>query len=361
MNSSDVHVAFFDTKPYDREFFNETNQQGKFQFSLDFYETRLTPRSARIAEGSEAVCAFVHDDLGRETIQTLAKMGVKLIAMRCAGLNNVAVETVHELGLELTNVPEYSPYAVAEYTLGLLLTLNRQIHHAYNRVRENNFSLNGLLGFDLHDKTFGIIGTGRIGRRFAHLLQGFGAHILAHDPFPHFEAARALHLKYVPLDTLFAESDVISLHCPLTPENRYLLNSQTFARMKDGVTILNTSRGALIQTTDLIDALKSGKVSRAGLDVYEEETEYFFEDCSGRAIADDNLARLMTFPNVIVTSHQAFFTREALQNIAESTLESIRTHVLFKNQSSFITPHFSRAVKNPGAARESAERFAVEL
>lgn len=325
MSRSDIHVAFFDTKPYDRKFFSEANTQEKFGFSLEFYETRLTRRSVRIAEGADAVCAFVNDDLSAETIQRLAEMRVKLIAMRCAGYNNVALDAARELEIPVMRVPEYSPFAVAEYTLGLLLTLDRQIHRAYNRVRENNFSLNGLLGFDIHGKTVGIIGTGRIGLRFAHLLQGFGVRILAYDLHPNAQAAEELRLEYVPLETLFAESDILSLHCPLTPENRYLINASALARMKDGVVILNTSRGALIQTSDLIEALKSGKVSRAALDVYEEETDYFFEDRSGRAIADDVLARLMTFPSVIVTSHQAFFTREALRNIAETTLENIRS------------------------------------
>jgi len=323
MSKPNTRIAFFDTKSYDRYFFNLANQSERFGFELVYYETRLTPGSARMAEGADVVCAFVNDDLNASTVQQLARQKVRLLAMRCAGFNNVALETAEELNLPVVRVPEYSPFAVAEYTLGLLLTLNRHIHRAFNRVRENNFSINGLIGFDLHGKTIGIVGTGKIGLRFAHLLQGFGVRILAYDPFPNKKAAQELRMDYVPLEWLLAESDVISLHCPLLRENTWMIRAETIAKMKDGVILLNTSRGKLINTADLIDALKSGKVSHAGLDVYEEEANYFFEDRSDRAIEDDLLARLMTFPNVIVSSHQAFFTREALRNIAETTLENV--------------------------------------
>ncbi len=316
-----VRVAFFDTKPYDRRFFEEANQ--KFGFELAFFETRLHPVSAKMAEGFDAVCAFVNDDLGEATIRTLAEGGVKLLAMRCAGYNNVNLFAA--LGkLPVVRVPGYSPYAVAEYALAMLQTLNRSLHRAYNRVRDNNFSINGFLGFDLRGKTVGIIGTGKIGQVFAELLQGFGVRLLAYDLYPDAGAAEKYHLEYVTLDDLYRESDVISLHCPLTPENLHMINAGSIAKMKTGVFLINTSRGKLIDTAALIAGLKSKKIGGAGLDVYEEESEYFFEDRSDAAISDDVLARLLTFPNVLVTSHQAFFTREAMTNIAGVTLENIR-------------------------------------
>ena len=243
--------------------------------------------------------------------------------MRCAGFNNVDLGVACKR-LDVVRVPKYSPYAVAEYTVGLLLCLNRCLHRAFCRIRENNFSINGFLGFDVHGKTVGIIGTGKIGQTFAEVLQGFGVKILAHDPYPNEKAAKELHMEYVPLERLYRESDIISLHCPLTPENMYLINPESIAMMKKGVIILNTSRGKLVDTQALIDALKEGRVGGAGLDVYEEEADYFFEDRSDKAIADDVLARLMTFPNVLVTSHQAFFTKEAMNNIAEITMDNIR-------------------------------------
>lgn len=323
-----IRIAFFDTKPYDRRSFDDIRE--RYCVSIDYYETRLTPESALMASGADAVCAFVNDDLSARTLEKLVSSGVKLIAMRCAGYNNVDLAYACDK-LEVVRVPEYSPYAVAEYTLGLILCLNRKYHRAFARVRENNFSINGFTGFDLHSKTVGIIGTGRIGRAFARVLQGFGVRILAYDVYPAMDAARELCMEYVPLEELYAESDIISLHCPLTPENVHLINPASIALMKPGVMIINTSRGKLIDTAALIDGLKSLRVGSAGLDVYEEETDYFFEDCSESAINDDILARLMTFPNVLVTSHQAFLTREALNNIASSTLENIR---LFFDESS---------------------------
>lgn len=316
------NIVFFDCKPYDRTSFETVNRD--FGLNITFHEMRLTPDSAPLAGGADAVCAFVNDDLSAATIDILCAAGVKLLAMRCAGYNNVNLPAAFGR-LNVVRVPEYSPYAVAEYTLALLLCLNRCLHRAYNRVREHNFSINGLLGFDLHGKTIGIIGTGKIGRIFAKLMQGFGVRLLAVDPFPHPEAL-ALGVEYVSLDTLFAESHILSLHCPLTHENRHFIDAGALARMKPGVILLNTSRGALIDTQALIDALKSGHVGAAGLDVYEEETDYFFEDRSGTAIQDDVLARLLTFPNVIITSHQAFFTREALRNIAVTTLSNIQNY-----------------------------------
>ena len=322
MIHSTIKIAFFDTKPYDRLFFETVNKEARFGFDIQFYETRLTPASARIAEGAKVVCAFVNDNLCAETIRILHELGVELIAMRCAGYNNVNLAEAYGK-LRVVRVPEYSPHAVAEYTIGLLLTLNRNLHRAYCRVRENNFSINGFIGFDLFGKTIGIVGTGKIGRTFAELLQGFGMKILAYDLYPNETEAERLNMEYVPLEELFRRSDVISLHCPLTPENRHMINKESIAMMKPGVFILNTSRGALIDAAALIKGLKKKQIGGAGLDVYEEETDYFFEDRSDAAIDDDVLARLMTFPNVLVTSHQAFFTKEAVGNIARITLDNI--------------------------------------
>lgn len=319
-----IRIAFFDTKPYDRLSFDAIKE--RYPFEIAYFETRLTPVSAKLAEGFDVVCAFVNDDLCAETIHTLTGLNVRLAAMRCAGFNNVDLGAACK-HLKVVHVPKYSPYAVAEYTLGLLLCLNRHLHRAFCRIRENNFSINGFLGFDLHGKTFGIVGTGKIGLTFAQLLGGFGVRILAFDPFPNQKAAAELKMEYVSLETLYRESNVISLHCPLTTENRYMINPDALDMMKDGVFILNTSRGKLIDTAALINALKSGKVGGAGLDVYEEEADYFFEDRSDSWINDDILARLMTFPNVLVTSHQAFFTREAMGNIAEITLDNIRDFI----------------------------------
>lgn len=316
-----IKIAFFDTKPYDRLSFDKIKD--RYGFKISYFESRLKPAFAKLADGHDVVCAFVNDDLGAETIELLIKYGVKLIAMRCAGFNNVDLGAACKR-LDVVRVPKYSPYAVAEYTVGLLLCLNRCLHRAFCRIRENNFSINGFLGFDVHGKTVGIIGTGKIGQTFAEVLQGFGVKILAHDPYPNEKAAKELHMEYVPLERLYRESDIISLHCPLTPENMYLINPESIAMMKKGVIILNTSRGKLVDTQALIDALKEGRVGGAGLDVYEEEADYFFEDRSDKAIADDVLARLMTFPNVLVTSHQAFFTKEAMNNIAEITMDNIR-------------------------------------
>ncbi len=321
MNNKKIKIAFFDTKPYDRLSFDGIKQ--KYGFEIDYFESRLNPVSARLTGGHDVVCAFVNDDLGAKTIEELIKQDVKLIAMRCAGFNNVDLAAACKR-LQVVRVPKYSPYAVAEYTVGLLLCLNRCLHRAFCRIRENNFSINGFLGFDLHGKTVGIIGTGKIGMTFAEVLQGFGVKILAFDPYPDLKEAKRLKMKYVTLDTLYQESDIISLHCPLTPENVHLINAKSIAMMKKGVIILNTSRGKLVDTTALIKALKQGKVGGAGLDVYEEEADYFFEDRSGKAIDDDVLARLLTFPNVLVTSHQAFFTKEATDNIAEITMDNIK-------------------------------------
>ena len=311
-------IAFFDSKPYDREFFTAANT--RYGFELTFFEAKLRPQTAGLADGFDAVCAFVNDEIDETAVAKLADPGVKLLAMRCAGYNNVNVKAACERGIPVVRVPQYSPYAVAEYALALLMTLDRKIHRAYNRVREGNFAIGGLMGFDLRGKTVGIIGTGKIGRTFAELLTGFHVRLLAYDPFPDPKAAETLKLEYAPLETLFRESDILSLHCPLTPENTHLVDAAAIAKMKNGAVIVNTSRGKLIDSAALVDGLKSGRIGAAGLDVYEEETDYFFEDRSGEIMQDDILARLTSFPNVIVSSHQAFFTREAVTNIAETTL-----------------------------------------
>jgi D-lactate dehydrogenase len=275
------------------------------------------------ARGATAVCAFVNDTLDRPCLEALAGHGVRLIALRCAGFNNIDLPAARSLGLAVVRVPAYSPEAVAEHAVALLLTLNRKTHRAYNRVRELNFSLNGLVGFDLHGKTVGIAGTGRIGRATAQIFRGFGCRVLAYDPVPMPEWAEAHGIGLVGFDTMLAESDVLSLHLPLTPETHYLLNPDTFARMKRGAYLINTSRGKLVDTTALIEALKSGQLGGVGLDVYEEEEGIFFEDLSAEMLLDDELSRLLTFPNVLITAHQAFLTQEALTEIARMTTENL--------------------------------------
>ena len=304
-------IAFFDTKPYDRVWFDKLNTE----FEIKYFDYKLTPDSASAAKGCKAVVAFVNDTISSETIDELCAIGVKLIAMRCAGYNNVDLRYAKDK-IDVVRVPVYSPYAVAEHTMALLLTLNRKIHKAFIRTRDFNFSLNGLTGFDLHGKTAGIIGTGQIGRIFIDICKGFGMNVIAYDPYP----VEGYGIEYVTLDKLFAESDIISLHCPLTSSTRYIINATSLAKMKEGVMILNTSRGQLIDSDALLQALKDKKVRGAGLDVYEEETNFFFEDYSSTVIQDDVLALLVSMPNVIMTSHQAFLTDEALQKIAEVTL-----------------------------------------
>jgi len=318
-----LHVAFFDTKPYDREYFDAANLPSRDRLVLRYLEHRLGETTVATAQGTEAVCCFVNDRLDRAVLTQLKSEGIRLVALRCAGFNNVDLAAAKELGLAVIRVPAYSPHAVAEHALALLLTLNRQIHRAHNRVRELNFSLNGLVGFDLHGRTAGIAGTGRIGRITAEILLGFGMKILAFDVQPDPAWAAEKGVTYVPLDRLFAESDVISLHTPLTPQTHHMINAATLARMKRGVYLINTSRGKLIDTSALIDALKSRQVGGVGLDVYEEEEGVFFEDLSGEVLQDDDIARLLTFPNVLITSHQAFLTREALTEIARVTTENL--------------------------------------
>lgn len=314
-----MKIAVFSTKPYDRQFLEQANQRHGHE--LFFYEARLNEQTASLAEGSDAICVFVNDQVNAQAIDRLADLGVRSIALRCAGFNNVDLPAAARRGLTVVRVPAYSPHAVAEHTIGLVLTLNRNIHRAYNRVREHNFGLSGLLGFDLFEKTVGVIGTGKIGVEVIKILRGFGCHVLAFDIAENQEAIKA-GAHYVSLDELFSKSKIITLHCPLTPQTVRLIDAAAIAKMVPGVMIVNTSRGAVIDTKAVIEALKSGQVGSLALDVYEEE-EVFFEDVSNRVLQDDQLARLLTFPNVLVTGHQAFFTQEALQNIAETTLSNL--------------------------------------
>ena len=314
-----MKVAVFSAKKYDREFLGTANGS---RHELQFLEPRLTVETAGLAAGFGAVCVFVNDRADRPVLAKLASLGIRLLALRCAGYNNVDLKAAAECGFTVVRVPGYSPYAVAEHTVGLILALDRKLHRAYNRVREGNFALDGLLGFDLHEKTAGLIGTGKIGQALAGILSGFGCRLLAFDPVPN-EKCRALGVNYVTLDELFAGSDIISLHCPLTSDNRHLINEETLRKMRDGVMLINTSRGGLLDTLAVIEALKSGKVGYLGLDVYEEEEHIFFEDRSSLIISDDVFSRLLTFPNVIITGHQAFFTREALTAIARTTVANV--------------------------------------
>lgn len=308
-------AAFFDTRPYDREWFSKLDKS----FEIKFFEEKLNPENADLAKGFDAAIAFVNDTINRNAIEALAAGGVKVLAMRCAGYNNIDFKAAYDNNLKVLRVPVYSPYAVAEHAMALLLTLNRKIHRAYNRTRDFNFSLNGLTGFDLHGRTMGVIGTGKIGQIFIKICQGFGMRVIAYDPYPIENAG----FEYVDLDTLYRESDAVSLHCPLTDSTHHILNADAFSKMRTGVYIINTSRGGLIDSEALLEAIKSSKIAGAGLDVYEEEASFFFEDRSDTIINDDTLARIITLPNVILTSHQAFLTNEALKNIAEVTIANL--------------------------------------
>ena len=311
-----MKIAFFDTKPYDIPGFEQFSAGTDLE--LKFFETKLNADTVSLAAGYDAVCVFVNDNVNEEVVNRLHELGVKAIALRCAGFNNVDIKACRGK-LRVFRVPAYSPYAVAEHAMALLLTVNRRTHKAHNRTREFNFSLQGLTGFDLHGKTVGIIGTGKIGRVFADICRGFGMNILAYDRYPNPDAG----LHYVEMEELFEKSDVISLHCPLTEETNHMIRAGSIEKMKDGVVLINTSRGGLIHTEDLIQGIKSGKVGAACLDVYEEEGEIFYEDLSGRVLQDDKLVRLIAMPNVIVTSHQAFLTAEALDNIASTTVNNL--------------------------------------
>ncbi len=313
-------IAFFDTKPYDKASFDEANK--KFNFNITYFEGKLSAKTAKLLQEFEAVCVFVNDVIDKKVIEILKKNDIKILALRCAGYNNVDLEAIHGF-IHVVRVPAYSPYAVAEHTVSLMMTLNRKIHKSYSRTREGNFSLNGLEGFDMHGRTAGIIGTGKIGQCLISILKGFGMEVLAYDLFPNEKYAKEAGIKYVSLDEIYEKSNIISLHCPLTEETKHMINNESITKMKKGVMIINTGRGKLINSKDLIKGLKSGKIGSAGLDVYEEESAYFFEDKSTDMITDDVLARLMTFPNVIITSHQAFLTEDALNNIAKTTLQNV--------------------------------------
>ncbi len=317
-----MKILFFSAKAYDREFFEKGNID--YGFELEFWETHLGPHivDAIKKDTYQAVCVFVNDKLTAPVIASLAEKGIKIIALRCAGFNNVDMEAVKKHGLRLCRVPAYSPQAVAEHAIAMLLTLNRKTHKAYNRVREQNFSLEGLMGFNLYQKTVGVIGTGKIGAAFCKIALGFGCKVIAFDPVED-ESLKQIGVSYLPFNELTKVADIISLHCPLNEDNRYLINENTLSLMKKGVVIINTSRGALIDTKAAIEALKSGQISSLGIDVYEQEEKLFFKDLSGSIIDDDEIQRLISFPNVLVTGHQAFFTQEALTEIAASTLASI--------------------------------------
>lgn len=316
-----MDIAFYDAKPYDRRSFDEENQS--FGFHLKYFKSHLSKDNAVLAKGAKAVCLFVNDIVDKEVMDLLAENGVELIALRCAGYNNIDLHAAQGK-IKVVRVPAYSPYAVADHTIGLILSLNRKIHRAYYRTRDGNFNIDGLLGFDLRGKTIGVIGTGKIGQVFIHTIQGFGMNVLAYDPYPNKALEETYpYMKYASLKELYQKSDIISLHCPLTEQTHHIINERSIAQMKDQVMIINTSRGGLIETRSLIRGLKSGKIGAAGLDVYEEESDYFFEDHSSELLMDDVLARLLTFNNVLITSHQAFFTNEALHNIAHTTLKNI--------------------------------------
>ena len=314
-----MKIAFFDTKSYDKTAFDAYAEKNDVR--IKYFETKLTEDTAPLASGFDCVCVFVNDTVNAEVIDILCSLGVKLIALRCAGFNNVDVK--HAMGkICVVRVPAYSPYAVAEHTIALLLTSVRRTHKAYIRSKEFNFSLNGLTGFDLHGKNVGVIGTGRIGRAFIDICKGFGMNVLAYDKYPSLDICSD-NVRYVSLDELFNSSDIISLHCPLTEETYHVIDKETIKKCKDGFVLINTSRGALVDSDALLDGIKSRKVGAACLDVYEEESDVFFEDNSGHIMEDDTLARLITMPNVIVTSHQAFLTEEALSNIAEVTISNV--------------------------------------
>jgi D-lactate dehydrogenase len=314
-------IAFFDAKPYDEKSFSAVNKE--FGFDIIYYDGRLNAKTASLSKDCDGVCAFVNDTIDSEVINILKKQGIEIIGLRSAGYNNVDFKAAYKK-IHVVRVPAYSPYAVAEHTVALMLALNRKTYKAYHRTRDGNFSINGLLGFDMHDKTVGIVGTGKIGKCLVSILKGFGMHVLAHDPFPDDAYAEETGIKYVSLDDIYKKSDMISLHCPLNKETENMIDARAIEQMKDGVMFINTSRGKLVDTQALIEGLKSGKIGYAGLDVYEEEHEYFFEDKSLEPITDDLLARLLTFPNVFLTSHQGFFTREALHNIALTTLNNFK-------------------------------------
>lgn len=321
-----IKIAFFDTKDYDKLLFDEYNK--KYGYEITYLESKLNSETAPLTKGYDAICIFVNDIVDEKTIKILKDCGVKLIALRCAGFNNVDMKHMDK-DIKVVRVPAYSPYAVAEHAAALLLTLDRKIYKAYQRTRKYNFTLNGLLGFDIHGKTVGVVGTGKIGTCFIDIMKGFGTNIIAYDVYPNEELAKEKGFKYVTLDELYKKSDIISLHCPLTEDNTKMINKDTIQKMKKGVVIINTSRGKLIDTEDLIYELEQEHIGGLGLDVYEDEEEFFLNDMSNSYIRDKDLSTLLTMPNVVVTSHQAFFTKEALNKIASDTCENIKN--IFEN------------------------------
>lgn len=317
-----MKVSVFSTKSYDRDFLSAANQRAGSRHELRFLEPRLGADTANLAQGAAAVCAFVNDSLDADVLTSLHSSGTRLVALRCAGFNNVDLARARDLGIAVARVPAYSPQAVADHTAALILSLNRKIHRAYARVREGNFSLDGLLGFSLKGRTVGIIGTGKIGIAVARIMRGFGCDVIGSDPCQVQEFVE-LGARYVDQDKLIAQADILTLHCPLTPQTHHLINTKAIEAMKPGVMLINTGRGALVETRALIAGLKRGKIGYVGLDVYEEESELFFENLSGQIIQDDVFARLLTFPNVLITGHQGFFTGEAMTAIAETTIENL--------------------------------------
>ena len=318
-----MKVAVFSTRSYDRKFLDLANKKANSPHELEYFETQLNPKTASLANGFPCVCIFVNDIANETTLKILAEQGTKLIALRCAGYNMIDMQVANNLGLKVVRVPAYSPYAVAEHAVGLILMLNRKLNKAYNRVRDDNFTLDGLLGFDLHDRTVGVIGTGKIGTIFAQIMQGFGCHLLGYDLYPKEQFKGIEGAKYVDLPELLEKSDIISLHCPLLPSTNHIINQKTIEQMKQGVMLINTSRGQLVDTRAVIDGIKTGKIGYVGLDVYEEEEEIFFRDYSDDVIQDDTFQLLQSFQNVVITAHQAFFTRDALTAISETTIGNI--------------------------------------
>jgi len=316
-----MKIAVFSSKPYDQEYFEKHRKDHNFE--LVFFETSLNRHTANLCNGFDVVCVFVNDKIDKSTIEKLAKCQVKLIALRCAGYNNVDLEAAATNNIKVVRVPAYSPEAVAEHALALILTLNRKTHKAYNRIREGNFSLNKLIGFNLHNKTIGVIGTGKIGETFIRIMKGFGCRMIAYDLYPN-EEVKALNVEYMSLNEVFKNSDIISLHCPLNPETKHIINKNSIELMKEGVMIINTSRGGLIDTADVIDALSKRKIGYLGIDVYEQEENIFYKDLSESIIDDDYILRLNSFPNVLITSHQAYFTKEAMDQITTTTLNNIK-------------------------------------
>jgi len=330
-----MKIAFFNSKSYDKEYFEQFNNDTDIE--LTYFDGTLNCETTELTKGFDGVCVFVNDQLNADVIEKIAENGIRLIALRCAGFNNVDLEAANKKRVKVVRVPAYSPSAVAEHAVALILTLNRKTHKAYNRVREGNFSLERLTGFNLEDKTVGVIGTGKIGTAFCKIMQGFGCKILAEDPYPNEELMKS-GIEYVEKETVFEQSDIISLHCPLTHESKHLIDKPTINQMKLGVMLINTSRGALINTKAAIKGLKKGKIGYLGIDVYEQEEELFFKDLSENVIQDEDIMQLISFPNVLITSHQAFFTREALQQIAQTTIQNINDFKNDKQLKNQVTP-----------------------